>query len=163
MSIRLTFYVNSSILLMLLRIIINKENGMIKERNTKQKELVINALKNHKDKHLTAEGILENIKKVSKDISQATVYRILSQLSTSGVVRKYIGADNKKACYQYVDSDNKCNMHYHLICDKCGQTIHYENSEVEKLRNSILKEKGFEANLQKVVFYGICKECLGDK
>ena len=45
----LTFYINSSILLLLLRIIINKENGMIKERNTKQKELVINALKNQMD------------------------------------------------------------------------------------------------------------------
>lgn len=136
---------------------------MIKERNTKQKELVINALKDKKDKHLTAEEILENIKKVSNDISQATVYRVLGQLSESGVVRKYIGVDNKKACYQYVDSNHKCNMHYHLICDKCGQTIHYENSDVEKLRSSILNEKGFEVNLQKVVFYGICKKCLGDK
>lgn len=136
---------------------------MIKERNTKQKELVINALKHKKDKHLTAEEILENIKQVSKDISQATVYRILGQLSESGVVRKYIGADNKKACYQFVDSKHKCNMHYHLICDKCGQTIHYESSDVEKLRNSILNENGFEVNLQKVVFYGICKKCLGDK
>lgn len=136
---------------------------MIKERNTKQKELVINALKNQMDRHLTAEEILENIKKVSKDISQATVYRILGQLSDGGMVRKYIGADNKKACYQYVDSHNKCNMHYHLNCDKCGQTIHYENSDVEKISKSILKEKGFEVNLQKIVFYGICKNCLGDK
>jgi len=135
---------------------------MIKERNTKQKELVISVLTQNKDKHLTAEQILDNIKKVSKDISQATVYRILGQLSKCGIVRKYIGADNKKACYQYVDSQHKCNMHYHLICDKCGQTIHYENIDVEKIRNSILEEKGFEVNLQKVVFYGICKECLGE-
>ena len=136
---------------------------MIKERNTKQKELVINTLRMQKAKHLTAEEILENIKIVSKDISQATVYRVLGQLCASGVVRKYIGGDNKKACYQYVDNDNKCNMHYHLICDKCGQTYHYENDNVEKLRNDILTENGFEVNLQKVVFYGICNKCLGDK
>jgi len=148
---------------LLLRIIINKESGMIKERNTKQKELVINTLKDKKDNHLTAEEILENIKKVSTDISQATVYRILGQLSESGMARKYIGADNKKACYQYVDSEHKCNMHYHLICDKCGQTIHYENSDVERLSKSILQEKGFEVNLQKIVFCGICKKCIDDE
>lgn len=136
---------------------------MIKKRNTKQKELIIKFLMNNKEKHLTAEEILLNIKKESRDISQATVYRVLGELAGSGVVRKYIGADNKKACYQYVDNQNKCNMHYHLICDKCGQTIHYENNDIEKIRNSILKEKDFEVNLQKVVFYGICKECLGDK
>lgn len=132
---------------------------MIKERNTKQKELIINVLKDNKEKHLTAEEILLSIKKENSDISQATVYRVLGQLSLSGIVRKYIGADNKKACYQYVDSNHKCNMHYHLICDKCGQTIHYECGEVEKLKGDILKENGFEINLQKVVFYGICNKC----
>lgn len=132
---------------------------MIKERNTKQKELVIKALSENKDKHLTAEEILLNIKKENKDISQATVYRILGQLTSSNVVRKYIGADNKKACYQYVDNVGKCNMHYHLICDVCGKTIHFENRELELIKDNILKEKDFDMNLQKVVFYGMCKEC----
>ena len=47
-------------MLLLLRIIINKENDMIKERNTKQKELVVKFMSSNKDKHLTAEEILEN-------------------------------------------------------------------------------------------------------
>lgn len=133
---------------------------MIKERNTKQKELVVKFMSNNKDKHLTAEEILMNIKRENKDISQATVYRILGQLVDSNSVRKYIGADNKKACYQYVDSVNKCNMHYHLICDMCGKTIHFESEEIQKLKINILKEKNFDINLQKVVFYGKCSECI---
>jgi len=132
---------------------------MIKERNTKQKELVIKFLSNNKEKHLTVEDILTNIKKENKEISQATVYRILRQLSNNDIVRKYIATDNKKACYQYVENKDKCNMHYHLICDKCGQTIHYECCEVEKLKSNIMKENGFELNLQKIVFYGTCKAC----
>lgn len=132
---------------------------MIKERNTKQKELVIKFLTENRDKHLTAEEILISIKKENKDISQATVYRILGQLVSSNVVRKYIANDNKKACYQYVDSVNKCNMHYHLICEKCGETIHFESKKLELLKSDILKEKNFDINLQKIVFYGICKNC----
>lgn len=132
---------------------------MIKKRNTKQKELVINTLTKNMKKHLTAEEILLITKEESKDISQATVYRILGELVGSGIIRKYIGADNKKACYQYVDNHSKCNMHYHLICDKCGQTIHYECTELESLKKDILKQNGFEVNLQKIVLYGICESC----
>lgn len=132
---------------------------MVKKRNTKQKELVISFLNNNKDKHLTAEEILINLKKENEDISQATVYRILAELSSNNVIRKCIGADNKKSCYQLIDNTHKCRMHYHLVCDKCGQTIHYHSSYVENLKNNILKENGFEVNLQKVVFYGICDKC----
>ena len=136
---------------------------MIKERNTKQKELIINILNNNKNKHLTAEEILMNINKENNMIGQATVYRVLGQLVKSGIIRKYIGADNKKACYQYIDKKTKCNMHYHLVCEKCGQTIHYANSSVEKLKNIILKENGFELNLQKINFYGLCNGCKGEQ
>ena len=132
---------------------------MIKERNTKQKELIINILNNNKDKHLTAEEILIDINKENNVIGQATVYRVLAQLVNGGIVRKYIGVDNKKACYQYVDDKQKCNTHYHLVCEQCGQTIHYSNSSVEQLKNIIAKENGFEINLQKFILYGICKEC----
>ena len=137
---------------------------MGKERNTKQKELIISVLNNNKDKHLTVEEILLDINKKSNVIGQATIYRVLGQLVKSGNVRKCIGADNKKACYQYIDNNHKCKMHYHLVCEQCGQTIHYTNSSVEKLKNTILEENGFELNLQKFIMYGICKECQeGDK
>lgn len=132
---------------------------MIKERNTKQKELIINILNNNKDKHLTAEEILVEINQENNVIGQATVYRVLGQLVNSGIVRKYIGVDNKKACYQYVDHKQKCNLHYHFVCEQCGQTIHYKNSSVEEFKNTILNENGFEINLQKFILYGICKEC----
>lgn len=133
---------------------------MIKKRHTKQKEIVINYLKNNTHKHLTAEKILLDLKKENENVSQATVYRILSDLSNEGLVRKYISADNKCSCYQYVDSVHKCSMHYHLICDKCGEITHFENEEMEKMKKDILKNEQFDLNLQKVVLYGKCKKCL---
>jgi len=132
---------------------------MIKKRHTKQKDIVINYLKNNTDKHLTAETILLDLKRENENVSQATVYRILSNLSKDGIVRKYISADNKCSCYQYVDNVHKCNMHYHLICDKCGEITHFENEEMEKMKKDILKNEQFDLNLQKVVLYGKCKKC----
>ena len=112
------------------------------------------------DKHLTAEKILLDLKKENENVSQATIYRILSDLSCDGVVRKYIAADNKCSCYQYVDNVDSCLMHYHLICDKCGEITHFENKEMEKMRNDILENEQFDLNLQKIVLYGKCKNCL---
>ena len=134
---------------------------MIKRRHTKQKDIVINYLKENIDKHLTAEQILIDLKKEHEDISQATIYRILANLVNDGIVRKYIAADNKCSCYQYVDNVNKCNMHYHLICDMCGAVTHFENDEIEKIKEKVLKENQFDLNLQKVILYGKCKNCAG--
>ena len=133
---------------------------MIKKRHTKQKDIVINYLKNNTDKHLTAEKLVLDLKNENQDISQATVYRILSDLANDNIIRKYIAPDNKCSCYQYVETVDKCSLHYHLICDKCGEVTHYENKEMEKIREHILKSEEFNLNLQKVVFYGKCKKCL---
>ena len=132
---------------------------MIKKRHTKQKDIVINFLKKNKDNHLTAEQIVINLKKNNESVSQATVYRILGDLVKDGIVRKYITLDNKCSCYQYVDNVDKCTKHYHLVCDKCYKTIHFESEEVEKLKKELLNKEKFDLNLEKVVFYGRCKNC----
>ena len=133
---------------------------MGKKRHTKQKDIVINYLKDNCNKHLTAEQIVMYFKNSCENISQATVYRILANLSDEGIIRKYISDSNKCSCYQYVENASDCNMHYHLICDVCGRITHFENSEIKKIKEKVLKDKEFDINLQKIVFYGKCKNCL---
>ncbi len=136
---------------------------MVKKRNTKQKEIIINFLKENKDRHLTAEDILLELRKQSEEISQATIYRNLSELVKEGELRKYISDVAKKACFQYVDNVNKCSKHYHLICDECGSIIHFEGTELQKLKDKILDQNKFEVNLEKVVLYGKCDKCKENK
>lgn len=136
---------------------------MVKKRNTKQKEIIINFLKENKDRHLTAEDILLELRKQSEEVSQATIYRNLSELVKEGELRKYISDVAKKACFQYVDNVNKCSKHYHLICDECGSIIHFEGTELQKLKDKILGQNKFEVNLEKVVLYGKCDKCKENK
>lgn len=136
---------------------------MVKKRNTKQKEIIINFLKENKDRHLTAEDILLELRKQSEEVSQATIYRNLSELVKEGELRKYISDVAKKACFQYVDNVNKCSKHYHLICDECGSIIHFEGTELQKLKDKILGQNKFEVNLEKVVLYGKCEKCKENK
>ena len=136
---------------------------MVKKRNTKQKEIIINFLKENKDRHFTSEDILLELRKQSEEISQATIYRNLSELVKEGELRKYISDVAKKACFQYVDNVNKCSKHYHLICDECGSIIHFEGTELQKLKDKILGQNKFEVNLEKVVLYGKCEKCKENK
>lgn len=136
---------------------------MVKKRNTKQKEIIINFLKENKDRHLTAEDVLLELRKQSEEVSQATIYRNLSELVKEGELRKYISDVAKKACFQYVDNVNKCSKHYHLICDECGSIIHFEGTELQKLKDKILGQNKFEVNLEKVVLYGKCEKCKENK
>jgi len=63
-------------------------------------------------KHLTAENILEKIKKKNPSIGQATVYRTIKSLSEKHLLNKISGGDNKNY-YEKADS-----LHGHLINQK---------------------------------------------
>ena len=63
-------------------------------------------------KHLTAENILEKMKKKYPSIGQATVYRTIKNLSERHLLNKISGGDNKNY-YEKTDS-----LHGHLIDEK---------------------------------------------
>lgn len=136
---------------------------MIKKRHTKQKDSIISFFKENKNKHLTAESVLFELKKQNFEVSQATVYRNLAELVKEGTLRKYISENTKGACYQYVDNVEACLEHYHLICDDCGKIIHFEGNVFNLLKDKVLNQNNFEINLQKVVLYGKCEKCKENK
>lgn len=136
---------------------------MIKKRHTKQKDSIISFFKENKNRHLTVENILSELKEQNFEVSQATLYRNLAELVKDGILRKYISENTKGACYQYVENVKECLEHYHLICDDCGKIVHFEGNEFNKLKDKVLSQNNFEINLQKVVLYGKCEECKENK
>lgn len=137
--------------------------NVIKRRNTKQKKIIIDYLKNNRDKHLTAEEIVDNLKSSNLKVSKATVYRLLNTLSKEGSLRKYVLAEGVCSCYQYVGDIDECSKHYHLICDNCGKVMHCDDANINKLAENISRNSEFKINMQKVVFYGKCNKCIKQK
>lgn len=131
----------------------------VKQRNTKQKQIVIDFLKENMNVHLMPEQIIENLKNENRKVSQATVYRILNALTDEGIIRKYFINDSQCSCYQYIKDKDVCKSHYHLICSECGKVLHFENKKIAGIRDEILKEEEFSIDLKRVVFYGICSSC----
>ena len=126
------------------------------ERKTKQKEIVIEYLKENTDKHLTIQEIQVDL---NNKIGLTTIYRIINDLIKKGVVSK-IPFENKQGyCYKYNSEIKECKGHYHLVCENCNKLFHFESSEISKIKQKADKNEEFLINDNRIVFYGLCKNC----
>lgn len=131
---------------------------MIKKYNTKQREKILNYLKQNKESNVTADDILSYFEKNGENIGKATVYRFLNILVKENIIKKFILEDKKCSCFQFVE-DKQCNEHYHLKCEKCNKIIHLECEEFKNIQAHIAYEHKFKLDNIKTVLYGICENC----
>lgn len=122
--------------------------------NTKQRECIIEYLKDNSNKFVKAEDIENYIKKCNLNISQATIYRTLKKLEDDEVV--IVEVKNLTKYYQY--ANKSCENHYHLKCSKCGKLIHFECEDFNKIIKHIADEHKFSIDAKSII-YGICNEC----
>ncbi|MBQ8533344.1 MAG: transcriptional repressor [Clostridia bacterium] len=125
---------------------------MAVQRYSKQRELILNDLKNRCD-HPTAEMVYESVVKKCPAISLGTVYRNLNTLAENGQILKLSvgGADHFDGC---------TDCHYHLVCKKCKRVF---DKWIERLPKEIadINDNGFEVGEINVTLYGVCKDCKG--
>lgn len=117
------------------------------KRETKQKQIVYEALLEHKD-HPTSLEIYEELKNRGERIGKTTVYRILNNLVQEDKPRR-INTFNNVSHYDYVLDD-----HIHFVCEKCNKIVDLENTNDLK---DALKEMDISHN--NLLIYGICSEC----
>jgi len=132
--------------------------------NTRQKEILLNFLRENSSEHITVQKICNFMNNAGTPVGTATIYRQLDRLVEQGIVKKYLLDGRSGACYQYTGDTKKCCEHYHLKCVSCGKLIHLDCEFLNNINNHILEHHGFVVDNAKTVFYGRCSECLkGDK
>lgn len=129
---------------------------MKKERNTEQKEIILNYLKQHSEQHISINEIYEELK---DDVGKTTIYRIINHLIEKGKVTKIPLENGQGFCYKYNSKNENCNNHYHLICEKCNHLYHFESEEVAKVSEEAEQNEDFKIDNNRIVFYGVCKDC----
>lgn len=127
--------------------------------NTRQKELILEFLRDNSSEHITVQKICNFMNNAGTPVGTATVYRQLSRLVEKGLVRKYVLDERSGACYQYIGNSAGCGEHYHLKCVSCGKLIHLDCKFLNGINLHILQEHGFVVDNSKTVFYGQCREC----
>jgi len=127
-----------------------QENGL---RSTPQRRIILEILKNT-NKHLSAEEIFEEVKKIQPDISFGTIYRNLSILHEVGIIRDLNFKDGKIR-YELNDKEH----HHHMVCINCGETIKINKCPMDDFLINFAKGAGFQITGHTFEVFGYCKNC----
>ena len=133
-----------------------KQKGL---KVTSQRKLILKVLADAKEEHLTAEEIHELVKKQSKDVGLATVYRTIQLFLELNLIEK-LNLDDGLVRYEISKDNKKQHRHHHLICLECGSVLTFEDDLLEPLENKIETTLGFRVIDHEVKLYGCCKDCM---
>ena len=104
--------------------------------------------------HLSAEEIYTKLVEVDEDVGLATVYRVLTQFETAGLVKRHYFEEGYS-----VFELNQGEHHDHLVCIECGLIAEFVDADIEKRQQKIATQHHFKMTDHSLIIYGICKQC----
>lgn len=115
---------------------------------------VLAILEAQKDKHLSAEQVYQALLEQGDDVGLATVYRVLTQFETAGMVKRH-HFEGDHAVFE-LDSGTH---HDHLVCLKCGHVQEFLDEEIEHRQTLIAKKYQFDMTDHNLTILGMCRKC----
>ena len=134
---------------------------MKKNYTTKQKQLVVDFVKETRGSHFSVDSIYKKITESEYTMGKATVYRHIKDLAEEGIIKKYASDFGKSACYEYVEEPGKST--YHFKCTTCDKLLHVNCLSLDELQKHILQEHSFKIDKTRMAFVGECEECRTKK
>ena len=127
----------------------------MKKRNTLQKSIILDALKDFVGKHTTPNEEYEYIHEKHPSISRATVFRVLAGEVEDGTAQRVYAPDSTLR-YEY-----GTRKHYHVSCRVCGKVEDVEMPYQNGLEEIAEGLNGFKVERHIVEFIGLCPDCVG--
>ena len=123
----------------------------MQERQTKQKQIIYEALKTLD--HPTATEVYGYVREANPTLSRATVFRVLGGFAGAGRALELRLAGNE------VRYDYNVEKHCHARCVGCGRVADVEVSGLDCEKLKAEAGSGFEIEGYALEFHGICQEC----
>ena len=101
-----------------------------------------------KDRHLSAEDIYKELLDSGEDIGLATVYRVLTQFESAGLVMRH-NFEGGHSVFELDDGDH----HDHMVCVETGDVIEFSNDEIERLQREMAEKHGYDLIDHNLVLY----------
>ena len=105
-------------------------------------------------RHISAEELYAEVKKINPHVGYATIYRTLKLLKECELVYER-HFDDLQARYEMVTKRH----HDHFICERCGKIIEFENQRIERLQQLVARDLGASLTRHKMELYGLCADC----
>ena len=109
---------------------------------------ILEILESDKQRHLSAEDIYKELLVTGEDIGLATVYRVLTQFETAGLVKRH----NFEGGHSVFEMDEG-EHHDHMVCVETGDVVEFINDDIERLQKEIATQHGYELIDHSLVLY----------
>ena len=105
-------------------------------------------------RHMSAEDVYKALRDADEDVGLATVYRVLTQFETAGLVMRH-HFEGGHSVFE-MSSDHH---HDHIVCTKCGKVEEFMDAMIEERQQIVAKELGLTVSDHSLYIYGLCKDC----
>jgi Fur family ferric uptake transcriptional regulator len=114
---------------------------------------ILQMLESSEKHHMSAEDVYKALIEQGDDVGLATVYRVLTQFETAGLVARH-NFDGGHSVFEVARGEH----HDHMVDIDTGTIIEFHNDEIESLQKRIVAEYGFELTDHSLVLY-VRKKC----
>jgi Fur family transcriptional regulator, ferric uptake regulator len=119
-----------------------------------KRDLIVNVFL-RQEGHLTADDLVDLIRREDQKISRATVYRTLQWMVDAGIARK---VDFGEGRFRFEHS-YRHPRHFHLICKTCNRSFEFLSSDIEALLEEVAAARNFAARQSVLQIHGTCESC----
>jgi len=136
---------------------VDDENHQLKEvglKITAPRKKVLQILEQSTNRHLSAEGVYKALLAMGEDVGLATVYRVLTQFETAGLVIRH-NFEGGHSVFELAQGEH----HDHLVCVQCGMVEEFVDDIIEKRQKTIAEKAHFKMTAHALNIFGICSQC----
>lgn len=113
---------------------------------------ILEILEHAQPRHLSAEEIHRRLGDQHQDLGLATVYRVLTQFESAGLVSRH-HFEGGMAVFEL----NAGTHHDHIVCVDCGQVEEFYDEAIEARQDVVAEQRGFRIKDHALVLYGQCQ------
>ncbi len=109
---------------------------------------ILQLLEQSPARHLSADEVYKALLGAGEEIGLATVYRVLSQFETAGLVVRH-NFEEGRSVFERSSADH----HDHMVDIETGDVVEFVNDEIEKLQHTIAAKHGYEIVSHNMVLF----------
>ncbi|OZG71686.1 ferric iron uptake transcriptional regulator [Hahella sp. CCB-MM4] len=109
---------------------------------------ILSILESAENRHMSAEDVYKSLLESGDDVGLATVYRVLTQFESAGLVLRH-NFEGGHAVFELNNDDH----HDHMVCTETGEVIEFCDPVIEKRQKEIAAERGYEIVDHSLILY----------
>ena len=109
---------------------------------------ILQLLERSPTQHLSADDLYKQLLDAGDEIGLATVYRVLSQFESAGLVTRH-NFEEGRSVFERATGDH----HDHMVDLESGKVVEFVDDEIERLQHAIAEKHGYEIISHNMVLF----------